>query len=453
MINTSVGFDVDNDMHPIDWAYDYRARQSFDTLIKSAGNTGASLSSPAKAFKVITVGGSDNEETSNWSDDRWWDGSSWINPSNREKPEVVARADDISAIARDNAVTLEDGTSYASPQVAGLAALLMDRNTLLLSAPNAVKAIIMASALQNIEGASRFSDKDGAGAIDAFSAYSIASTRGSEGTTACIGPCWWNTYITPSNLPDDTFLNRYFLASKGEKIRIVIAWWSYAYCTDLQNCDYDFLSTDLDLKIYDPDGTQVASSVSSVNNFEIVEFMAPKTGQYRIGVYRFSLTLPPVGEASNYVGFAWVKDATYLPDLRNKDGLSSEIYIRNDGAVARYVEIHYFDINGNPTPKGSDVCNLSPNQWCWIPVDSLNRIPAGTFGSAIVAGAEDVSVVVRQRDVDNSPEVWATYNGSTQPASEAFVPLLHRITPVGTAISLFKTPGQARPASPFTSKP
>jgi len=105
-------------------------------------------------------------------------------------------------------------------------------------------------------------------------------------------------------------------------------------------------------------------------------------------------------EDYNTLGIAWVKDATYLPDLRNKDGWVSEFYVRNDGAEPRSVTIHYFDTNGSPTPKVSDTCVLYPNQWCWIPVDAYNRIPAGTTGSAVVGGGEDVSVVVENQADD-----------------------------------------------------
>ncbi len=200
--------------------------------------------------------------------------------------------------------------------------------------------------------------------------------------------------------PVGTYLYRYFKASRGERVRVAISWWSNADCPDENNCNYDRLDTDLRLGVKAPDGQWVdgAWSASWDNNYELVEFVAPQTGQYKIAVYKTR-----ADETSNHLGIAWVKDAIYLPDLRNKDGWVSEFYVRNDGAEPRNVTIHYFDSNGNPTPKVSDVCALLPNQWCWIPVRYLNRIPYGTTGSAIVGGGEDVSVVV-ENQADNKRE-------------------------------------------------
>jgi hypothetical protein len=285
----------------------------------------------------------------------------------------------------------------------------------------------MASATHNVDGPSGIPTgqdlKDGAGAIDAALADAIAKTRWQYDTTPCTGPCWWGLSINNSNFPVGAYLYRYFNVSKGERVRASISWWSNANCPgpDPGNCSFDRLDTDLNLAIFDPSGQLIAYSASWDNNYELVDFTGGMSGTYVIGVIKAR-----ADEYSNYLGIAWVKDATYLPDLRNKDGLVSEIFIRNDGAVARSVKIHYSDANGNPTPKGSDTCNLNKDQSCYIAVTDFNRIPAGTIGSAILDGGEDVSVAVRQRDSDNSPEVWAIYNGLTQPANEAFVPLLHR---------------------------
>jgi hypothetical protein len=159
----------------------------------------------------------------------------------------------------------------------------------------------------------------------------------------------------------------------------------------MSSCNFDRLDTDLDLYISGPDGYSVTYSGSWDNNYELVDFVAQQTGQYTIGVYKRSAS-----EDSNFLGIAWVKDATYLPDLRNNNGWNSKFYVRNDSAQWRQVFIYYSDANGNPTPKNYDYCNLNPNQWCLISVLDLGRIPAGTTGSAIVGGGEDASVVVEQ---------------------------------------------------------
>lgn len=90
-------------------------------------------------------------------------------------------------------------------------------------------------------------------------------------------------------------MSRYFSASVGNEIRVVISWWSEAG----ENGSYDRLSTNLGLEIYDPDHQLVPNvynqnnqlvengiSNSWDNNYEIVRFIARKTGTYEIRVTR-----------------------------------------------------------------------------------------------------------------------------------------------------------------------
>ena len=134
IVNFSMGAEVDDDMNWLDQAFDYWARTELTLITKSSGDLGGSISSPGKAWNIITVGGSDDDQTADWSDDDWWSGSGYVNPADplnndREKPEVVAPARSIVTIGLGGNPTLpSDGTSLSAPQVAGLAALLIDRN-------------------------------------------------------------------------------------------------------------------------------------------------------------------------------------------------------------------------------------------------------------------------------------------------------------------------------------
>jgi murein DD-endopeptidase MepM/ murein hydrolase activator NlpD len=115
-----------------------------------------------------------------------------------------------------------------------------------------------------------------------------------------------------------------------------------------------------------------------------------------------------------------VNGRVHLPDLRNNNGWYTGFYVRNDGTEFRNVNIYYFNPDGTPTPQGSDVCGLDPNQWCWIPVNESNRIP--TSGSVYIDSGEAVSVVViRQR---SNGYVTAAYTGMIN-APIANIPVLY----------------------------
>jgi subtilisin family serine protease len=326
IVNASYGWCPPNDqMDSVDRAFDQYARSRFRLITVAAGNIDADCSynyvdSPAKAWNVLSVGAYDDYNNSDWSDDEMATFSSWDNPSSinsdREKPEVVAPGVSITGIEIDGWLGPGgDGTSFSAPQVAGLAALLIDRDSSLSTWPEASRAIIMASATHNITGPTGIPTgqdlRDGAGGINATLADLIAATHNLSSTAACGNSCWWGNSINNTSFPVGTYTYRYFTATKGDFIRVSIAWWSNASCTSISNCNYDRLDTDLNLGAKDPDGEWIpgAWSASWDNNYELIEFVAPKTGTYRIAVYKAR-----ADETSNYLGIALLKlKRLYLP--------------------------------------------------------------------------------------------------------------------------------------------
>ncbi|MCB0027246.1 MAG: S8/S53 family peptidase, partial [Anaerolineales bacterium] len=268
---------------------DYIVRHYWSTVTVAAGNEGFAtdrVTSPARGYNVISVGNFNAGGTTAWANDVMNGSSSTIDPSSgMEKPEVAAAGTSITSTTMNSPWTgnVGSGTSYAAPMVAGEAALLMERNSSLEIRPEAVKAIIMASALNNIEGSSRLSEEDGAGGVDMHAAFRIVD----EG--------WWAwTSVDTNSFP----LSYYVYAYAGETVRAVISWDSdpnAAYTSDP-------LDADIDLYVYAPNGSYQTGSLSVANSYEIVEFTAATTGNYELRINDFAFN-----GTTEYIGTAWWK--------------------------------------------------------------------------------------------------------------------------------------------------
>ena len=292
---------------PIDAYYDYLVRHSRVTVVAAAGNAGddpgcdgtqdGQITSPARGFNVISVGAFYDVETPGWSDDGIYECSSFLDPpsahGDREEPDVVAPGRSIHTLAWGDADQIPSGTSFAAPFVSGQVALLMQRDDALKLFPETVRAIVMASAINNIEGESRLSERDGAGGIDLHLADEVVENH-------------WHTslYLTPASFDAGGDYDLTLPAQAGERVRAVVAW------NANPAADYatDPLDADIDLYVRDPDGALLLGdgeySESFDNSFEIVEFDAAKTGDYTLRIHNHRFDGP-----SEEVGVAWARIA------------------------------------------------------------------------------------------------------------------------------------------------
>jgi hypothetical protein len=305
VINMSFGIDSTSSLVGLDYYVDYVVRNLAVTMVKSSGNKGFTCSSPnynvtspGKGWNIITVGNYDDKGTSGNGDDTMNDdnfgGSCYGNPTSphndREKPEVAAPGTNITTTActsSSNCTGGGTGTSFAAPHVAGCSALLMQRNTSLQYWPESIKAVLIASAVSNMEGDTRLSEKDGAGGIECDSADDVVS--GASGVES-------HGMFFKSDFPK-TFT---FSANAGETVRVAIGWNSTTNtATSTTPPTTDVLNADLDLHVYAPNGSYVTSSSSYDNSYEIVEFTASSTGTYtaQVNAYRFDGNY-------EYLGFA-----------------------------------------------------------------------------------------------------------------------------------------------------
>ena len=183
--------------------------------------------------------------------------------------------------------------------VAALGADLIQAKTTLSDKPEASTAIIMATALHNIEGDATLSRVDGVGAIN-----------GSAALVSAERDHWRDVGIDSTTVFPLQYTQH---AYRGERVRFVIRWLSNpdgAYTNDP-------LPADLDLRAYRADGTTlITSSTSAIDNFEIVDFIAPASE-----VYNFRVSLYGAWSGNNtWLGVGWWRGIyRILPDVAYSD--------------------------------------------------------------------------------------------------------------------------------------
>lgn len=277
--------------------YDNFVLNAWRTVVFAAGNRGncdGRVINPALAYNVISVGASDDKGTSTLAGDTIASYSSFVNPSSphgdRQKPEVTAPGTNITSTTNffPWVANTGDGTSYAAPMVTGAAALLIQRNGSLSIWPEGIKAILMATAMQNLEGPTfGQSARDGAGGIQANLADGVA--RGVNGNWGAINySCGSPSSLNVMSMP----------LVAGKRTRVVIAFDS----DPAYGSYFSRPCADLDMQVISPSGAIVASSASWDNTNELVDFTPTVSGVYTLRVIKFRCDLSP-----RYLGFAFYR--------------------------------------------------------------------------------------------------------------------------------------------------
>lgn len=262
------------------------------SVVVAAGNSGGGTpSTPAVAYNVIAVGSINDRNTTSWTDDIMSSFSSWRNPTStsgdRQKPEVSAPGDTFNSTTNTSPWIggVGSGTSYAAPMVTGVVAQMIQRNSTLGFWPESVKAILMTTAVQNVEGSARLSEYDGAGGVVADRADDVARRVGGS----------WGGQSYSCSAASATDVATISLVA-GQRTRATLTW--------NQNPSYSNYSSkpsaDLDFEVVNSAGTAVAGSYSYDNTYEIVDFVPSTSGTYTLRAKKFRCDLTP-----SYVGWAW----------------------------------------------------------------------------------------------------------------------------------------------------
>jgi len=366
---------------------DYLVRHYFDVFTTVSGNHASNVS--WMSYNDITVGGVNASNTETWSDDIMSTFSGYIDPAgDRELPNVCGDAEDIISTLEGGPPWIgsfgsASGTSYSTPAVGAQCVSMIARSSSLNSWPEAVKAIVMATALHNIEGDSRRSEYDGVGMVDALAADKIANglTHG--------GKQWGATTVTSASFPYEESIS----VKEGELIRVVICWDS----NPSGSPDYttDPLEADLDLFLKDSTGTSVASSTSYDGSYEIVEYVATETASWTMYI-----TAPTFSGTQEYLGYCyWTGNLTveshdpmyriYPPESYDNVAFTSAAYwqafaVKSNETDAN-INVSLYDNSrfGNP----ADIHELASSEYSSGAVDFVlidrNHAPSGKYYTAV----------------------------------------------------------------------
>ncbi len=398
VLNNSYYLEIDGVMHNSDRWMDYIVRNYYNLEVKSAGNRGeyeGNVTSPGLGYNTLTVGAANDNNTLTWDDDSMAAFSSYVEPAGREKPEVTAIGCTNYSLGWGIISTgmyspwIYDqgcGTSYAAPIIAGGGALLINRSTGLDSWPESEKAILIATALHNIEGDSRLSEMDGAGAVDLAAADAVAANG------------WWTgLYITPARFDGS---NNYSVMTvhlyAGERVRVALAYDSNP------SADYtsDPLEGDLDLYLLDQSNNVVAYS-TSVDSWEIIDYTVPASGNYTVRLHNFNGSFS--GSESTYAGVAiWPGHYVLTPYEPQVRDTPPGAWNQDSGDDYRFTRGSFWNAVGIRSPFSSDydifLFNNSvyadPADHSWLedsntsyPVDFVvldgNHAPSGNYYSTV----------------------------------------------------------------------
>lgn len=296
---------------------DYNVKRSpYPTICASAGNTGPTAITRSLGYNVINVGGSNDAESAGRTDDTLYSDTSSLNPaySDRELPMLAAPGVGIQTASG----TYSTGTSASAFMCTGAAAQILEKNSALASWPEAVRAIMICGADENVDGVrldlmDAVDDKDGAGELNVAMSVSMSDSgnkvNGSN-TPRATGLDYGTVNTGMFTLYGDTYVyyeTYYAKASvSGKKLRVVLTWDGTATCSNPSNastCGASVLDGDFDLKVFNvTKGVPAKSSLTYDSGFEFVEIDDTDGDEFMINITAESWAS---GVTSTYMGLAW----------------------------------------------------------------------------------------------------------------------------------------------------
>lgn len=259
LINMSFGDKVGQGYYSSRSAYvDYVIKTYNLSVVAAVGNDGLQqgwINDPAVGYNVIAVGATNSTASTM---DLY---SSYQDRTGAHKPTIVAP----SSFKVPGYDKVSSGTSFSAPVVTGAVALLMEKYPILKVYPERVIALLTMTA-RNVSGfppnqSSGMNDRAGAGLLDFQAALDLyAKSYIFHNTSGQSGP----------------FRTMEIYLNQGDTFIATVAWLVQT------NGSIHFRYTDYDIRLFDTEGRVVAAAISSTNNVEKIQYMAPVSGSYRV---------------------------------------------------------------------------------------------------------------------------------------------------------------------------
>jgi serine protease AprX len=277
---------------------DHLGNQHNVHFVKSSGNTSLSnilISDPGMAYNAIVTSSMYDHDSPNepyWPDDTFSTFSCYGETSGGYKPDLSAPGEGISVAGYTN----YSGTSLAAPHVTGVLAQLIGYRANLTTVNSCIKALTAAGTTHktcsdygDYAMSPNYSNREGAGVVDAKGAYNCVS-----------GNTYTNQQLSVSQFP---YQRTFSVTTTARPVRVSLTWLKQNTISAPSHpgaAVTERLLSDLDLEVYAPNGTLVASSVSAINNVELVEFTPTTTGTYTIRVVGYTLQ-----NDTEWISLAW----------------------------------------------------------------------------------------------------------------------------------------------------